>query len=149
MMLFQIYSNNNHCRLFEIASYRDSLKDDNIDLLSTFISEIEVVKEDLKRYVGMVHGVEDIDRPDTSSSSTQDYKPKESPFEVLFAPIQGIVEIFSPLIPNFHSKAKEKQKLGEISSKVVEHHLVNQLMTIEDVWKMYTIHKKTKGFMQY
>lgn len=134
--------------LFEIASYRDSLKDDNIDLLATFISEIDIIKEDLKKYVGMVHGIEEIDRPETTSNNSNSSK-KQSPFEIVFAPIQGIGELFSPLLPNFHTKAKEKQQTGKVHGKRDNAHLVNQLMTIEDVWKMYTVHKKTKGFMQF
>ncbi|NCC71307.1 hypothetical protein EOM09_07030 [bacterium] len=134
--------------LFEIAIYRERLKEENLDLLSSFIEEISIIKEDLMKYVSKVRTMPVSETSFKSESkSSNKFSPQDS---LILAPFIGFASILSPLLPNFSfSKSKEKIAKGkEMSSRDMHHH-TNELKVVEDTWKMYVVHKKAFAYMQY
>ncbi len=135
--------------LYEIACLRENLKDESLDLLAGFIEEINVIKEDLKRYASMVRGYEDIQRPKESESEYSNSNKKNNDgFSLLLGPFQGFGELLSPLLPNLNF-GKDKYEKQQINSSKDNSHLVAKLQAVEDTWKLYSVHKKVKRFMQY
>ncbi len=146
--------------LYEVATYKESLKQDELDLLETFVGELSVIKEDLLHYVGVL---EKSESPVKSSSQTkaddekkQDKKEKET--SLILAPIEGLGVLVSALLPSFKSsnssssspssepKSSGGTKLSEDQEKEFE---ILKSDIAEDTWKLYSIFKKTHGYMQY
>lgn len=138
--------------LYEIASYRQNLREENLELLQTFVDEIGQVKEDLMYYVNYLEGNSKFDSEEKSSSSKSESKKSESKKSdntLFIGPFQGIAELFSPFLPTFKIDFLKHKKAEEIDKNRDKEHKINKLIIIEDTWKLYTIHKKTKGYIQY
>ena len=137
--------------VYEIASYRQRLKEENLELLETFVDEISQIKEDLMYYVNYLEGsdskIEESNKKTETSSKNSNNK--KSDYTFVAGPFQGLGELFSPLIPHFKLNFMEKHEKETEDKKRDTHHKINKLIIAEDTWKLYTVHKKTKGFMQY
>lgn len=137
--------------VYEIASYRQRLKEENLELLETFVDEISQIKEDLMYYVNYLEGSESKieesnKKTETSSKSSTD---KKSDYTFVAGPFQGLGELFSPFIPHFKLNFMKKHEKEAEDKKRDLNHQINKLIIAEDTWKLYTVHKKTKGLMQY
>lgn len=137
--------------IYEIASYRQNLREENLELLETFIDEIAQVKEDLMYYVNYLEGNSASESNEDKSSKKSESKSesKKSDYTLVTGPFQGLGELFSPFIPSFKIEYLKKKGKENIDKSRDKDHLINKLAVIEDTWKLYTIHKKTKGLMQY
>jgi len=139
--------------IFQIATYRSTLKLDNLDLLETFIGEIKIVRDDLLYYVNDLEKVEKSE--ENSNNSEGPYKVNENSnnsgeFSLILGPIKALGYILSPLIPNFNFSKRSSSGSSSISnSKKDEFHNLTRIQIAEDVWKLYTINKKVHGFIQY
>ena len=133
---------------FEIATYREKLKDESLDLLANFIEEVGVIKDDLLKYIGMLNeGESDEEKKDSSNSQSQ--SAPSSDYTLVVGPIQGLGALFSPLIPSFGKKQSENREKEEADDTKKSHHELNYIDCIEDTWKVYNVHKKTKQFYSY
>lgn len=136
---------------YEIASYRESRKAEDLELLETFIDEIRVIKDDLMKYVNDLEGIDPLEiysKGNDSSSSKNNSKAE--PFtDIVFAPIKGLGAVFSPLIPNIGGGYKKKKQTETIDKDRDTHHIFIKISTLEDAWKGYSIFKKAYGFIQY
>lgn len=140
--------------IYEIASYREKLKEDNMRIMESFIDELAIVREDLLKYVNYFDGVENESlTPNTNNETTKVKKKNSSDYTLLFGPFQAIGQLFSPLVPNFSSislnkqtsKGLDKRETDSIEKLKIE----TRLKVIEDTWKVYSIFKKAHGFIQY
>lgn len=135
--------------LFEIATFREHLKEENLELLSTFIDEINVIKDDLLHYANYFENKKAEDKKkDESGKDKKKSESKESDWSFFTAPFVGLASLFSPFKPSFNlniSKKKGKEDTSERDNQ----HLIAKLNIVEDTWKLYTVHKKTKQLMQY
>lgn len=156
--------------MYEIATYKESLKQDELELLETFVEEIAVIKDDLLHYVGLVERTkldanpspsQENSNPQESSSSKQESSESQEGLLSLFtAPIEGLGVLVSAILPDFSSSSKTSSsssntsKSEESSSpKMSDAHKsayeIKKADIAEDTWKLYSIFKKTHGFMQY
>lgn len=143
--------------IYEVATYRLQLKQDNLDLLETFVGEIAQIKEDLLYYINYQEG-DNLEfssytnnKSDSKSNTPKhhDKHDEKSDYSFFVGPFAGIGELFSPLIPNFSLKFSQKNHADSIDKERENKYQLAKLMVVEDTWKLYTIHKKTKGLTQY
>ena len=153
--------------MYEIATYKEALKQDELELLEGFIEEIGSIKDDLLHYVGLMERTK-LDSATTATGKsmdekkmTQDKKEKEEGLFSLFsAPIEGLGVLVSIFLPNSNKNTSNKNSMTtmsnntEISSPIMSEKQLAQLEirkadVSEDTWKLYTIFKKSHGFMQY
>lgn len=125
--------------IYEIATYRELLKEENLDLIESFMDEIKAIKEDLLKYV---HSHEPTKVSlDTKKEKTQNEE--KSDYTLLTGPFKGLYDIFSPLIPNVAFPQMTKKEKGESVDKETEKERTTiQLSCLEDCWKVYNIYKK-------
>ncbi len=135
--------------IFEIASYRESLKEDNLKLLETFIEEISVIKEDLLYYVNDLSSskLDSEDNKEEVNKSEKESKKEPSDYTLLVGPFRAFYTLFSDFIPDL--KNTKKVKKITMNSERDKHHLVVKLQIAEDLWKVYTVYKKSHGFIMY
>ncbi|MDA3856363.1 MAG: hypothetical protein PF569_08960 [Candidatus Woesearchaeota archaeon] len=143
----QINFNSYAWDIYEIATYRESLKEENLDLIESFMDEIKAIKEDLLKYV---HSYE----PKPISLDTE--KPKKeknkekADLTLITGPFKGIYDIFSPLIPNLSlPKTTKKNKKEGIESTTKKQRIIAELSCLEDAWKVYNIYKKSHQKISY
>lgn len=149
-IIFNGYSWN----LFEIASYREQLKEDNLLLLASFVDEVNVMKEDLLHYVNYFEGdTRKVNFKETNSIESdkisKNLESSDSSMDLIFGPFKGIGVLLSPLVPKFGVGFKKKQKSTSDNSARTNHHKIVKYSAAEDVWKVYTIYKKSHGLIQY
>ncbi len=133
--------------LYEIATYRLSVKEESLELLETFIGEISVIKEELLYYVQGMKGDAPWEKAEKYSQSKKEEK-KSSDSALVKGPIEGFGELFSPLIPSFKKKERNRGELKKNFSEAQErHHRITKLVTAEDTYKCYSVHKKTHGYI--
>lgn len=139
--------------LYEIAAYRERLKEDNLTLLETFIEEIAIIKEDLLYYVKDLENLDDLDKQDssysTSKSTSKSQSDSSNDYTLLFGPFQALGEMFGFLVPNLNSSSSNSSIVSGKDSARDNHHLINKLSCLEDTWKVYSIFKKTHGYIMY
>lgn len=152
--------------MYEIATYKESLKQDELELLENFIEEISVIKEDLLHYVGIMERTKvdtnqtDIKKEEkaTTSNNTSSQETQEGFLSLFTAPIEGLGVLVSALLPDFKnnssSKNSKESNLQSSSSPVMnkkqlEDYEIRKADVAEDTWKLYSIFKKSHGFMQY
>ncbi|MCA9459183.1 MAG: hypothetical protein KC550_01400 [Nanoarchaeota archaeon] len=153
--------------IFEVATYRESLKEDNLDLLASFIEEVNVMKEDLLYYVEKLQMSDrrrqslDANGGNDASSSSQNQNvssssasnsDSSSSSSLIFGPFLGIVELLSPIVGgNSGSKSKTSSSShgSGSNSNRDKANLIIKFNIIEDTWKLYTINKKAHRIMQY
>lgn len=139
--------------IYEVASYRAGFKEENIQLMESFINELAVVKEDLMTYVNYFDAmdeefVEAMSEKDSKKKSAS----KNSSSNVLkdsASPIFGLGELFSPFIPKSSGSSKSSSGHHGVAMTTADNHLKAKLAIVEDVWKVYRIFKKSNGFLQY
>jgi len=132
--------------IFEIASYRDKLKEDNLDLLESFIEEIKVIKEDLLYYINDLEG--DVDENETKKTDKEkNSKKKSGDYTLITGPFLAISEIISSFIPS-NSGNKGQASLSENKEREKQR-LIVKLSVAEDLWKCYSIYKIANGYMTY
>ena len=140
--------------IYEIASYRESLKVDDLLLLESFIEELSIVREDLMKYI-KYHGS---NNPNSSENKNSNFSTSESKkvddeenYSLTLSPFKGLGEIFSPLIPKLFEfkELKKKREKSSFDSEKEKHHFINEISVAEDTWKVYTVFKKTHRLMQY
>lgn len=152
---------------YEIASFRASFKFDSLDLISSFIDELNVVKEDLTKYANYFEGMDEEffeeilakEKAEGSKNSSSDSSGfsfgelKESSKSAA-APLFGLGELFSPFMPKLkfdksESSDKVSWQFGSEARQKELDHLGAKLACVDDVWKVYRIFKKSNGFIQY
>jgi hypothetical protein len=141
--------------IYEIACYREKIKESNLELIESFIEDIKTIKEDLLFYISDLEGEGDIVEKYSNdlinkNESEKESKPENSsslikdlflgPFEFLF----GVD--FDNI---FNKKNKSGSNSNSSSSDVKKEHLIIKLSAAEDMWKVYTIFKKSHGFVMY
>jgi hypothetical protein len=137
--------------MFEIASYRQEIRNKNLELIEGFVSELSEIREDLLYYANYFEGEDGVGEEKDSRANNKKNKNQsddEDEFDstIFLGPFKGIYEIFKPLIPRVKLPEKEKVK---ISSSENFKHKKTRLNSIDDTWKLYSIYKKTHGYMQY
>ncbi|MFW6009549.1 MAG: hypothetical protein ACOCP8_09835, partial [archaeon] len=136
--------------LFEIASYRQQIKDENLDLLENFISELTTIKEELLYYTNYFDNKENLNfsnnQNTTYSNNQNKYSKEDIDMTMFLGPFKGFYELFKPLMPQFNLPQRKEQPIS--SSKAHKHKKI-KIDNIDDVWKLYSIYKKTHGLMQY
>lgn len=144
-ILYKGYSWN----IYEIASFRDSLKVENLQLLETFIEEISSIKDDLLKYVNDLEGHEALKIYEESNYSKKKDNNKKSSSDLALDPIRGLGSLFSPLLPDFEKGYRDRKSFQSNDSSRDKHHESIRINTLEDAWKGYTVFKKAHGFIQY
>ena len=141
--------------LFEIASYREFLRQDDLNLLETFVEEINVIKEDLLHYVGVLDAPstfdptkskDDINNEKEENSKKNKLSVKET-VKTVFMPLEGLWNVFSPLVPSIQLRKPVKKQ--EPNQQRDNEHEIVKASVAEDLWKGYTVFKKSHGFIQY
>lgn len=143
--------------IFEVASYREFLRQDDLRLLETFVEELGVVKEDLLYYTSMLEGDERYDYSvpqDSSANSSSSKKSSSGDLSFILLPFEGIWDMFSPLLPSFPKRTKKPgyvERHEQAAIKDAHHHALEatKAKAAEDLWKGYTVFKKSHGFIQY
>lgn len=138
--------------LFEVACYREKIKVDDLQLLESFIGELGIIKDELLYYVNDLEGEPPWENDFKSSLKksgelSSSKKEKSEMSSLFFGPIKGIGGLLSPLFPKI-SFAKNSSSLDEQTKKENKEEIV-KLQIVEDTWKVYTIHKKVHGFIQW
>ena len=145
--------------VFEIATYREFLRQDDLALLETFIEEIGVIKEDLLHYVSILEGDKSYYSGSQGTGSQEksgEGNSKKADFSFLTLPFEGVWSLFSPLVgdislPKKKKKSSYKQRqLDEMErdSQEFKQEAIESGVA-EDLWKGYTVFKKSHGFIQY
>lgn len=149
--------------IVEVATHRESLKANDLDILETFIAEIGVVKDDLLNYVGGFEDDGDVfnymseqikknssNKSSSSSSSKKSSENLDFAKEMTLNPFKGLYEMLEALFSGVFTfgpwgNSDEKPKAHPMEEKILE----MQLKCLEDTWKVYSVHKKANQFMQY
>jgi len=144
--------------IYEIASHRALVKEDNLTLMSSFVEELAIVKEDLLEYVNYFEGDDDdveIQKGNGNNGTKNKNNGTEST-SLIFGPLQGLTEIFSPLLPNLKSSSKKNKSTsgggggGGLSQSDLDNMHTDEIRNaIEDTWKCYSIFKKVNGFIHF
>ncbi len=144
----QIVYNSFSWNIFELAVYREELKEESLEIISSFIDEISVVMNDLEKYANDVeHGIVEYELKKMEEKKEEKTSSDES---LILGPLKGVGSLFSPLIPSKSSGGwRERVAKDEDGQEKAENHLLSKLQAVEDVWKLYSVHKKTKRFMQF
>ena len=144
------------CDIVDIISYKESIKSDNLDLMSTFVSELNVIREDLEKYFNYFKDKttksfekeseeENIKKKENKSSGFSDFfegikssygSLKES-FKI-FNIIKGERKTFESMLEE--NRAKTKKEVSILTAQTAAAH---------DVSKCYRIFKNEKGFWSY
>jgi hypothetical protein len=150
--------------IYEIASYRASLKADSLRLMETFVDELSVVREDLIKYTNYFEAMDEEFEEEfeakeklgttKNSSSFGGSALKQTATDVA-APLFGLGELFSVFMPSRSSSSSgshggshshgsdfDEEKRSEAIFKT-------EMSAIEDMWKVYSIFKKANGFIMY
>lgn len=138
--------------IFEIATYREKLKQDNLKLLETFIDEVAIMRDDLLYYLNYFEGGKKNDISSKKNEIANDKKKEEknrSDYTLILGPFQAIGEMIQIFMPNLKLKSEKKHKSEKVNDEKKKHYLIAKLSTCEDTWKLYTIYKKTHQLMQY
>lgn len=138
--------------VFELAAYRQEIKNESLEILSYFIEEIAVVRDELAKYVEIVNKSENKNTVELNTGDNNEKvsnSPSKSDYTLITGPFQGLGVLFSPFIPNISGSLKKKQKHKDEHLAATDAHLLVKLQVVEDTWKMYQVHKKTKGFIQF
>lgn len=154
-MTNEITYNGHVWNIFEVATFKEKHKVETLDLISSFVEEIQVIRDDLLKYANYLEGEAFVDEKmphpggeikgkDTKSGGA---KAKNSD-SLILGPFQGLGLLFGSLIPNFGKASKVKEEARETEAGQKTHHLVNSLFVVEDMWKYYGVFKKGHGFMR-
>lgn len=145
--------------IFEIASYRNQMKEDSLKLLETFVEEIKIVREDLLYYINELDELDEDNQKKSEkiSKNKEDNSNSSSLFsDLIFGPFKAVGEIFSPLIPNFNlnknpqdSNYISKIKNKSSQKKKDDERLIIKLDVAEDLWKVYSVYKKSHQLINY
>lgn len=137
--------------IFEIATYREKLKEDNLKLIETFIDEIRIIKKDLLYYINYFQDGKKYQPPkiDSNNSEKSVNKEDKADYTLFLGPFQAVGDMLGVFMPKFKEKADIKSKASTAISAKEDHHKIIRLSTCEDTWKLYTIYKKTHQLMQY
>ena len=143
-ILYTAYSWN----IYEVATYRAKLKDDNLKLLETFIEEVKVIKKDLLYYVNELEFDKKLYDFDEKNDDNGKKKTKNSnDYTLIVGPFKALGSLFSVFLLNSNnSKTTKKIKM---SSEKEKHRLVVKLQSAEDLWKVYSVFKKSHGYIMY
>jgi len=136
--------------LYESASYVNKLKLEELDLLENFVADLSIIKEDLIKYVEDLSDIKDIEKPKKVEEVKKDDKKESEYGNILLEPFKGMYDLFvKPVMPyNLKSTFSVKKKDNEIN-KCRETNNKAKVKVMEEIWKTYTIFKKTHGFIQY
>ena len=138
--------------MFEIAAYRQQIKNKGLDLIENYVKELKEIKEDLLYYANYFEGKEKFAESDSkkeeNKTNNNNNNNTKSDFDntIFIGPFKGLYEIFKPVIPTF--SLPEKSEAKPSSSENTKHKKI-RLNSIDDTWKLYSIFKKSHGYMQY
>lgn len=146
--------------LIELAVYREKLKIEDVKLLDTFIEELAVVRDELLYYANYSAEFDETGKEEypflkkrTPKKTEEKNEKKENnssnSFEFFTLPFEGLYSLVSPFLSK-NSKVNEEKKTSNSATKdnIVDHENIRRGI-VEDVWKVYSIHKKAHRFMQY
>lgn len=138
--------------VYEIASYRENLKIDNLKLLETFVEELKIVKDDLLKYINYFPSKDlsslELERKSSKSNSSSHGSAGDD-FSLIFGPFQALGEMFSVLLPSFSFSGLKKPEQTSSNDPNHKLHRKNRVSSAEDVWKVYTVYKKSHQLIQY
>lgn len=134
--------------IYEIASYRANVKEDNLTLMESFVEELAVVKEDLMNYVNYFETYGDETIVSDEVKKKEEEKKKASEGSLITGPFEGLYELISPLLPDLKTK-KESSGSDDGQANLDSVNFSAKLDAVEDGWKCYSIFKKANGFIHY
>lgn len=152
--------------IVELASYREKLKIDDMKLIDSFIEELSAVKDELLYYTNYSEEFNESGREEypflnsrkgslvgdkKSNNSSISQSNSSKPFEFFTLPFEGLYSMISPMLPDLKNSSKKENKTtssGATKDNHPDHEIVRRGI-VEDVWKVYTIHKKAHQYMQY
>lgn len=139
--------------IYEIASYRESLKVDNLKLLETFVDELKVVRDDLLKYINYFP-TKDFEslrnvQSQAYSSESESKKSSSEDFSLILSPFQALGDMVSMLLPDLDLSGLKKKHHKEEDEERDDHHKIVRVSIAEDVWKVYTVFKKSHLLIQY
>ena len=136
--------------IYEVAVHRAELKEDNLKLLETFIDEVKIIKEDLLYYVNDLEenkNIYELDKKSEKENSKKDSS--ESDYTLILGPFKALGSMFSVLMPEFNKNYYKKNEKKSKDKSKDNHRLLVKLQIAEDLWKVYTIYKKSHGYIMY
>ena len=149
----------------DIISYKESIKDDNLELLSTFVSEIDVIREDLERYFNYFQNktLEKIREEEKKKEEEKEKKnkgkneKKESKkddngnnFESIKKGYEKLKELLKIIYIFRGEEAFQKSlEAKNINTEKTILKLKAQTCCIHDISKCYRIFKREKNFWSY
>lgn len=152
-MVNQIEYVGNAWNLYEVACYREKIKEDNLLLLESFVEEIAIIKDELLYYVNDLEGEPPWEKKEFDVKKQKEEeikKEKEDRANLILGPLQGLGMLFEPLFPKSgHSKKAEKTRKELAQTDRDENYELTRRHASEDVWKTYTVFKKSHGHIQY
>ena len=148
--------------IYDIASYRESLKIDNLKIMESFIQELAIIREDLLAYVNYVNeedqdaidehdffamikpNIKDSDNSNSSKNSSSDSS------NLLLDPFMGLFDIVKPIFSVFKLDGSSKSSSSGGGSsrgpsnswKRDRQHLVAMLKAVDDSNTSYEVFKK-------
>jgi hypothetical protein len=142
--------------IYEIASYKEMMKVDNLTIMEAFVEELVIIREDLSNYVNYFENEEElIDEVDfynmikpnieDSKISSKKESVNSNSDNLFLSPFKGIADIFSPLIPKFsfsNSKSSSKEVGVGFDGARDRQHNVALMKAVDDAHKAYTVFKK-------
>ena len=144
------------CDIIDIISYKESIKSDNLDLMSTFIMELNVIREDLEKYFNYFKNKttknfkKNIDKEENMKKKTKIttfsnfYENIKSSYSSLKESFK-IFNIIRGERKTFESTIKENNMKTQKEISILE----TQTTAAHDISKCYRIFKNEKGFWSY
>ncbi len=135
--------------LFELASYKKKFQADDIDLISTLVSEVDVIKDELLSYVDKLEGENDEQTPaqkiEEEKKAKEKWKVPKDVKDMTTGPFKGLWDMAKAPFPS-SSKKKEEPAGDEGGEAEFDK---KRVAATEDLWKAYILFKKIHGYIQY
>ena len=123
--------------IYELASYREKLKVDNLRIMESFIEELAIIRDDLLLYMNYFD--EEFPEPDETDLFSV-IKPNIGGGEKKEKRSKNIKKSSKPDVPEKYSKEAKKRDRDNI---------IAQLEAFDDLTKVYDIFKKVHKFPHY
>jgi hypothetical protein len=136
----------------DIVKYRESIKSENLELLSSFIGELDIIKEDLEFYYNYFQNKNKLKKKKTKIETPNKVEIKTTPTSSFKKNYDKTKEVFSifkilkrPKKESFKDILKREKKEFNESLELRK----ARSIAIMDVNKTYRVFKKTKRFYVY
>ncbi len=140
--------------LYECASFIQKLKIEEVELIENYVQDVKLIKEDLINYISEFEEdlkEEKANNNDEKKEENKKEEKSESFFKdnFLFMPFKGLYELFlEPFSPTYLKDLFKKKSDKSSSNRDKEIEPV-KVKVVEEMWKTYTIFKKSHKFVQY